>query len=248
MKQSLLHLQNSKNYPKCHWSPAQPEISALWRQQQDLLQGWGISGRGVGLLFPRGWAVRSFPEREKLEGVFLAAATQGGRGELLHGLGRGLGPQQGWALRQAGSQPHTCGMSWLQDRLFCVQKTKLVLELLHIHPELSLTATAPLLGSSLVGESPQQTLTRLLEGEATSPCRNPLVPAPALRATMPGALQGFPYGQEKQLPSLQGPGLTLPPCTLIMLHPAVEAPPHPHRSRIRELSPRAQGWAPACTG
>lgn len=40
----------------------------------------------------------SFPEREKLERVFLAAATQA-EGELMGGLGRGLGPQQGWAAR-----------------------------------------------------------------------------------------------------------------------------------------------------
>lgn len=160
-------------------------------------------------------------------GCFWQQPPRVGGGELLRGLGRGLRPQQGWAVRQAGSQPYTRGMSWHQDRLFCAQKTKLVLELLHIHPELSLTATAPLLGSSVVGESPQQTLTRLLGGEATSPCRNPLVLAPALRATMPGALQGFPDGQEKQLPSLQGPGLTLPPSTLMMLHPPVGAPSHP---------------------
>lgn len=35
-----------------------------------MLQGWGTSGQRVGLLFPRGWAVLSFPEREKLEGCF----------------------------------------------------------------------------------------------------------------------------------------------------------------------------------
>lgn len=147
--------------------------------------------------------MRSFPEREKLEGGFGSRHPNWGRADGR--FGEEIGAPAGMGS-EAGSQPHTCGMSWLQHRLFSAQKTQLVLELSHIHPELSLTATTPPLGSSLVGESPQQTLTRLLEGEATSPCRNPLVPAPAPRATMPGALQGFPDGREKQLPSLQGPG------------------------------------------
>ena len=103
MKQSLLHLQDSRNYHKCHWSPAQAEISALCRQQQDLLQGWGISGHGVGLLFPRGWAVLSFPEREKLEGVFLAAATQGGRWGAAAWFGEGIEAPAGM-----GSEAHGC--------------------------------------------------------------------------------------------------------------------------------------------
>lgn len=59
-----------------------------------MLQGWGISGHGVRLLLPRGWAVLSFPEREKLEGVFLAAATQAG-GELMRDWGPSRDGQQG---------------------------------------------------------------------------------------------------------------------------------------------------------
>lgn len=61
------------------------------------------------------------------------------------------------------------------------------------------------------------------EGASTSPSRNPLVAAPARCAAMPGALQGFPDGQEEQLPRPQGAEPPLPPCALVLLQPTAAA-------------------------
>lgn len=135
-------MQDGKNCPTCHWSPAQPGVSALWRQQQALLQdlrpwGWAPVPPRMGCAF--------FPRKGEAGGGVFGSSHPSWGGvdgwfEERFGAPAGMGSE-------AGSQPRACGMSWLQDQLFSAQKTKLVLKLLHIHPELSPTATTPLLAA-----------------------------------------------------------------------------------------------------
>lgn len=117
-------------------SPAQPGVPA-----PSPAAGMGGSGCGVGPLPPPEDGLCLLSQKGRSwRGVFLAAAPQAGGCWVVRG-GNGAPSRDGQP--KAGSQPRTSGMSWLPDRLFSAQKSKLLLELLPVPPQPSPAATAP---------------------------------------------------------------------------------------------------------
>lgn len=149
------------------------------------------------------------------------------------GLGRGLGPQQGWAARRVHS-PALVAHLGSRTGCFLLRKQSQssscctsILSCLRVPPH-------PLLAAG--------SLVRALSKHSPGSCRAKQRHPAEILLSLPQPLVPPCLGLCKVF--LKAERSSSQACRVLVptLHPAVVAPSHPHRSRTRELSPRAQGW------